>query len=46
MNLIIGPTETHGHIREMIFNLAKENALFKNAFTQLAAKWSTIHKHS
>lgn len=45
MNLIIGPTETHGHIREMIFDLAKENALFKNAFSQLTAKWSTIHKH-
>jgi hypothetical protein len=45
MNLIIGPTETHGHVREMIFNLAKENAMFKNAFTQLSAKWSTIHRY-
>jgi hypothetical protein len=26
-------------------NLAKENAMFKNAFTQLSAKWSTIHRY-
>lgn len=45
INLIIGPSETHGHLRELIYEQVKDKNHFKRSFTQLSAKWSTIHKH-